>query len=219
MMVVQGKFSDRLREIGMFFEKSDDVHRTMGRLCERLEQAGIAYAVMGAMAVNAHGHRRTTDDVDLLLSARGVAAFRLRVLGEEFEPVAGRPRKFRDRQTGVTFDILVAGLFPGSGAPGPIAFPDPALVRERIEDRYVVNLPTLVELKLAARRHKDFGDVVELIRVHDLDESFQDHLHPSIHADYIECLEEKRREDDYEARQDRRFEEAAAGPAAPPPGS
>ena len=66
-----------------------------------------------------------------------------------------------------------------------------------MDGRRVVNLPTLIQLKLAARRHKDFGDVVELIRFNDLDESFAKRLHPSVRRDYIECLEEKRREDEY----------------------
>jgi hypothetical protein len=72
----------------------------------------------------------------------------------------------------------------------------------------VVNLPTLIQLKLAARRYTDFGDVVNLINVHDLDESFLERLHPSVHRDFIECLEEKRREDEYEARQDRMMAKA-----------
>ena len=61
---------------------------------------------------------------------------------------------------------------------------------------------TLIQLKLAARRHQDFADVVNLIRVHNLDESYQEKLHPSLHRDYVECLEEKRREDEYESRED-----------------
>src|SRR5439155_12978525 len=108
---------------------------------------------------------------------------------------------------GATFDVLLTGLFPGSGEPGPIAFPDPATVGETIDSIRVVNLATLVELKLAAGRFRDFGDVVELIRSNDLDETFADRLHPSVRGDYIECLEEKRREDSYEARQDRSAEE------------
>ena len=103
----------------------------------------------------------------------------------------------------MTFDILVAGHFPGSGEPGPIAFPDPASVAQTIEDLRVVDLPTLIQLKLAAGRFQDFADVVSLIRVNQLDERFQDTLHPSVRADYIECIEEMRREDLYEAKMDR----------------
>ena len=75
------------------------------------------------------------------------------------------------------------------------------LRQQRIKNAKVVTLPQLIQLKLAARRHQDFGDVVFLIRVHNLDESFLDHLHPSVHGDFIECLEEKRRDDEYEARE------------------
>jgi hypothetical protein len=105
-----------------------------------------------------------------------------------------------DRKSGVNIDILVTGLYPGTGKPGPIAFPDPADVSETIAGAEVLNLVTLVQLKLAARRHRDFGDVVELIRHNQLDDSFGDKLHSSVRDDFIECLEEKRREDEYEAR-------------------
>ena len=41
---------------------------------------------------------------------------------------------------------------------------------------------------------------MELIRANNLDESFAECLHASVRGDYFECLEEKRREDLYEAR-------------------
>jgi len=114
-------FTDRLKEIGMFFQKRSPQHQTMRRLVRRLQKAGIPYAIMGAMAVNAHGAERTTKDVDVLLTPEGLERF--------------------------------------------------------------------------------FGDVVFLIRTHNLDESFLQQLHASVHKDFIECLEEKRREDDYLARE------------------
>ena len=117
-------------------------------------------------------------------------------------PVPRRPRRFKDPVNGVTLDIVITGHFPGTGQPGPIAFPDPAAVGKKIEGVRFVDLPTLIQLKLAARRYYDFGDVVNLIRVHKLDESFVSNLHPSLHRDFVECLEEKRREDLYEARSD-----------------
>ena len=202
----------------MFFQGNDPVHRTMERVVEKLEQAGIPYAIVGAMAVNAHQYQRTTGDVDFLLSAEGMAAFLRLFSAHDFEPVPKHPRRFRDPATGATFDILVTGLFPGSGRPGPVAFPDPAAVSEVIKHKRVITLPALIELKLAARRYKDFGDVVELIRIHRLDESYVENLHTSVHSDFIECLEEKRREDEYEVRQDRAFEEKAreSGGQSPP---
>jgi hypothetical protein len=194
--------ADRLKEIGMFFNGTDPVHVTMRRVAERLEQAGISYVIVGGMAVNAHGHRRTTGDVDFLVTVEGFNSF-LKLLGSgDFDRVPGRARRFLDRATAVTFDILITGRFPGSGRPGPIAFPDPAAVKQQIGGLPYVDLVTLIQLKLAARRHQDFADVVNLIAAHNLDETFADKLHPSLRGDYIECLEEKRREDEYEARED-----------------
>ena len=182
----------------MFFEKKDKVYQTMRRVVKQLEKAGIAYAIMGAMAVNAHKHRRTTDDLDLLLTEEGLEEFRRRFVGKKYDQSPKRSRRFIDRKNEVPIDVLVAGRFPGSGQPGPLAFPDPDRVSERIEGMNIVNLDTLIDLKLAARRHKDFGDVVDLIRANELDESFADRLHPSVRGAYTECLEEKRREDEYD---------------------
>jgi hypothetical protein len=194
-------FNKRLREIDMFFEGRGKEHQTLRRLARRLTKHGIPYAIMGGMAVNAHGFERTTKDVDVLLTQEGLNLFLQQFSGKQYEQVEGRPRRFRERQSGVTVDVLVTGRFPGTGKPGPIAFPDPESASEEIGSIRVLTLLQLIQLKLAARRHFDFGDVVNLIRVHDLDESYARQLHPSVQQDYIECLEEKRRDDEYKARE------------------
>src|ERR1700719_5216710 len=112
-------FMDRLQEIGMFFQKRSPQHQTMRRLARRLQKAGIPYAIMGAMAVNAHGAERTTKDVDVLLTPEGLERFRQEFVGEAYDPVEGRPRRFVERQSGVTVDCLVTGRYPGTGKPGP----------------------------------------------------------------------------------------------------
>jgi hypothetical protein len=196
-----GRFMQRLQEIGVFFQKRSPQHQTMRRLARRLKKAGIPYAVVGGMAVNAHGAERTTNDVDVLLTPEGLERFRTELVGELYEPVEGRPRRFKERQSGVQVDCLLTGRYPGSGEPGPLAFPDPAEASQEINKIQVITLPQLIQLKLAARRYYDFGDVVFLIRTHNLDESFLPQLHPSVHQDFIECLEEKRREDEYIARE------------------
>jgi hypothetical protein len=193
-------FWQRLKEVTSFFQGKDEVHKSMRRLVRRLERAGIPYAVVGGMAVFAHKYRRTTNDVDVLVTAEGLEEFRRRFVGKNYQAQEGRARKFVDRVNDVGVDFLVAGRFPGSGAPGPIAYPDPGGVTEPIERIQVINLVDLIQLKLAARRHQDFADVVNLIKFNGLDEFFARRLHPSVRQDYVECLEEKRREDEYEAR-------------------
>ncbi len=185
----------------MFFQKNDPVHKTMQRTIKNLEKANIPYALVGGMAVNLHGYRRTTNDVDFLLTPEGLAEFHKRFVPKHYKEIPGRPRRVIDRKNDVIVDFLVTGLYPGNGQPGPIVFPDPVAFRTVIEGMQVIDLTVLIELKLAARRHQDFADVVSLIRAHQLDESFLERLHPSVRKDFIECLEEKRREEEYEARQ------------------
>ena len=189
-----------LHEMERFFMAKDKVHQTLRRVAKNLSRAKIDYAVLGGMALNAHRYRRATTDVDVLLTAEGLEAFRQRFLDKEYEQAARRPRRFVDLKSGVTIDMLVAGRFPGSGKPGPIAFPEPSAVAQEMEGIRYVNLATLIDLKLAARRWRDFADVVELIRFNELDKSFLAKLHPSTHSDFVECLEEKRREDEYETQ-------------------
>jgi hypothetical protein len=43
-------------------------HEAARRISKALDDLGIPYAIADAMAVNAHGHRRTTEDVDLLMT-------------------------------------------------------------------------------------------------------------------------------------------------------
>jgi hypothetical protein len=152
------------------------------------------------MAVNAHQHERTTKDVDVLLTPPGFDEFRQLFVPRCYTNVPGRTRRFVDKQNQRGVDILVTGQFPGTGEPGPIAFPYPQEVAQTINNIQVVDLVTLIQLKLAARRYQDFADVVNLIRANQLDESFQQNLHPAVQGDYLECLEEKRREDEYEER-------------------
>ena len=191
---------ERIKLVDKFFEGRDEVHKSLRRLVKRLDAADIAYVVVGGMAVFAHGYRRTTNDVDILLTAAGFAEFRKRYVPRNYTAEASRPQRLTDKTNQITVDVLLTGLFPGSGRAGPIAYPDPADVCERMHDVATVNLVTLVQLKLAARRFQDFADVVHLIRANKLDESYLKRLHPSLHRDFIECLEEKRREDEYEAR-------------------
>jgi hypothetical protein len=195
-----GSFWRRIKEIDAFFAGRDAVHKTMRSLCRRLEAAEIPYAVIGGMAVKLHGHLQTTGDVDVLTTGDGLTEFRHRFAPRYYEGLPNRRLCFTDKARRVGVDFVVTGEFPGNHEPGPIAFPDPSSVATVIDDIEVVDLITLVQLKLAAGRYGDYGDVVALISVHNLDESFADRLHPTLHGGYRECLEEKRREDEYEER-------------------
>lgn len=53
-----------------FFMGVSPIHQAMRRLCDAMNQLQIPFAIAGAMAANAHGHRRTTADINILFVAR-----------------------------------------------------------------------------------------------------------------------------------------------------
>lgn len=193
-----GSFDARLREAESFHMGEGKVHQTLRTLAVDLDRTGVVYAVVGGMALNAHGYRRETIDVDVLVSSAGLDLFRERLEGLGYLPAFDRAKKiFRNTQTGVKIEFLVAGEFPGDGMPKPIAFPDPSTVAENIDGVRVVRLSTLIELKLASgmtqpARRRDLADVQDLIRIRKLDETFADSLDPYVRPMYLTLLNEVR---------------------------
>lgn len=149
--------------------KEGDVYETLRALVKRLDDERLDYAVIGAIALAAHGYRRFTEDVDILLSVDGLERFREKLSGLGYLPAFRDAKKtFRDTRTGVKVEVMTAGAFPGDGKPKPVVFPDPVDARLNKDGLWVVQLEKLIELKLASglsapHRLKDLADVQELI--------------------------------------------------------
>jgi hypothetical protein len=62
-------------------------------------------------------------------------------------------------------------------------------------------LPAMIDLKLRKGWFRELADVVKLIAAFDLDESFLIQLPAERHPKFLELLEEKRRTDEWEARE------------------
>jgi hypothetical protein len=189
------------KEVDAFFAGRDAVHAALRSVSKRLDAARIPYAVVGAMAVNLHRYRHMTDDVDLLMTPDGYAQFRQHFVGGFYSPHPRRSYRFLDRETQIALDIVLSGQSPHPREPGPIVYPDPGKIAEVVGSFRVVNLLTLLELKLAQRRYRDLGDVAGLMRAHGLDEDYAPRLHPSVRSDYILCLKENQREAEFEAQE------------------
>jgi hypothetical protein len=178
-------------EATRFFMDKADVQRALEKIARLLEEDGIPYAVIGAMALNAYGYRRVTVDVDLLLTREGLEAFREKHLGLGYVQKFPGSKGLRDTENGVPIDVVIAGDYPGDGKPKPVAFPDPAVAAIRGERVALLPLPCLVELKLASgmtapHRLKDLADVIEIVRILGLPADFVDQLDPFVQDKYRE---------------------------------
>ena len=58
-----------------FFRGIGMMNETLRRLTADLETVGIDYSVIGGIALNLHGYKRFTEDIDLLLNAEGLRTF------------------------------------------------------------------------------------------------------------------------------------------------
>ena len=181
-----------LREAGAYFMKEGRLRETLRRLASRLDAEGIAYAIVGGMALGEHGYVRMTEDVDVLLTAEGLALFRDRFVGRGYVATdPGAERAFRDAESGVRVEILVSGDFPGDGKSKAVRFPHPADAAIDVDGLHVLSLAKMVDLKLASgmtapHRLRDLADVQETIKVRHLDEDFAVQLDASVREKYLE---------------------------------
>lgn len=167
-----------------------DVYEALRQATQTLDEAGIPYAVLGALALNEYGYERFTVDVDLLLTRDGLAKFKALVLGRGYVEKFPGSKGLRDTRNNVPIDFLLAGDFPGDGKPKAIQFPDPATAEARHALR-LLPVQRFVELKLASglsapHRGKDLVDVQELIKAAKLPQSIADQLDESVRAKYLE---------------------------------
>lgn len=185
------RFFAGAREATRFFMGEADVQRALEKVARLLDEDGIPYAVIGAMALNAYGYRRVTVDVDILLTAEGLQKFKAKHLGLGYVEKFAGSKGVRDTENGVPIDVVLTGEYPGDGHPKPVVFPDPAVAAVRGERIALLPLPRLVELKLASgmtapHRLKDLADVLEIVRVLDLPENFAEELDPFVRGKYQE---------------------------------
>jgi hypothetical protein len=193
----------RLAEAEAYFMGEGKVHRAAAAVAAHLAEAGIDYAIAGAIALGEHGFERLTVDVDILIRSDGLERFKREWLGRGYVEVRPGGKAVRDTVHNVKIDFLLTGDFPGDGKPKPVAFPDPrdaAVVGEKYR---IVSLPRLVEMKLASgmtapHRLQDLADVLRLIRAADLPQEFNLQLDASVRGKFHELwLASRHAEDDY----------------------
>jgi len=174
---LRSNLHDGLKKVQLQSMGEAKVQKAATRIAAVLDEMGIPYALVGGLAVMAHGHLRSTTDVDLLMTAEGLKRFKERWLGLGWVDVFNGSKNMRDAVNNVKVEILLTGDYPGDGLPKPVAFPDPARVSINLGGIATLDLPTLIELKLASAmtapdRLGDYADVISLIRANRLPRSF-----------------------------------------------
>jgi hypothetical protein len=182
-----------------YFMGEGTLNKTLARLSSDLDERGIEYMVIGAIALLAHGYPRFTEDIDLVMTAEGLQKFHEELVGLGYSPAfPGARKRLRSTTDNVSIEVMTTGEYPGDGKPKPVSMPAPAEASTEIDGIKFVTLEKLIELKLAsgisaADRLKDLADVQELIKIRKLDADFALKLDPYVRAKYLELEEAVRK--------------------------
>jgi len=187
-----GQVADIYAEGLRYFMGDGTLNKTLTRLSADLEEHGIDYAVIGAVALLAHGYPRFTEDIDLVMTPDGLRKFHDELVGLGYVPAfPGARKRLKSTVDGVTIEVMTTGEYPGDGKPKPVSMPEPEQASTEIDGIRFVTLEKLIELKLAsgisaADRLKDLADVQELIKIRKLDAQFALKLNPYVREKYLE---------------------------------
>jgi hypothetical protein len=188
-----------LAEAQRYFAGEGTLNYALQQLVGDLQKHRIEYAIMGGVALFAHGYERYTENINLLMTVEGLNRFRKELLGLGAWGVSGYDQteiqnQVRSFPYGVDIVIATTGEFPGDGKPKPVSIPDPAAASIEINGINVVTFEKLIELKLASGmsapyRLKDLADVQELIKVRGLQPEFAERLDPYVREKFVELAE------------------------------
>jgi hypothetical protein len=175
-----------------YFMGEGTLNKTLERLSKDLDERGIDYMVIGAVALLAHGYPRFTEDIDLVMTAEGLEKFHEELVGLGYAPAfPGARKRLRSTVDDISIEVMTTGEYPGDGRPKPVSMPAPSDASTEIDGVKFVSLEKLIELKLASgisapHRLKDLADVQELIKIRKLDAEFAAKLDPYVRTKYLE---------------------------------
>ena len=82
--------------LGDYFMSKSPVHQAADEIAAHLEEAGIDYAIAGALALGVHGFVRATEDVHVIVTREGLERFKDRWLGRGYVNVRAGGKPVRD---------------------------------------------------------------------------------------------------------------------------
>lgn len=206
-MKLQSPSAIRLRELSLFHSPQNPLVHTLKHIENNFNEHNLKYSIIGGMAVNYFGYKRSTSDVDLIISEPDFLKFeQLYNNSNQFDYRFKNGNKFAyinrlsrykwiDKRNNVNIDLISTNENNNEVyIPFPEPISDNILIDEKTRVHYST-LPNLISLKLGSftenglRRSKDQSDVVELMTANKLDENFAVLLHPKIRHLYLKMYE------------------------------
>lgn len=188
-----------IQEMRRHYAHSRDIGIVLEALRTRLGEAGIPFAVVGAIALQHYGYVRHTEDIDIVTTPEGLDKIHEMLVGRGIVPRGPGLRKgLRETEHVVNIDVITSGEHAGSQE-SPVVYPSPE------SDAFIeiagVRFPTLealVTFKIGSgvwgKRDQDLVDVQRLIRANGLNETFTPKLPPALRERFLALLQRSREE-------------------------
>ena len=119
------------------------------------KQAGVPAMIIGGAALSKYNYNRSTEDIDIVTTVDDAYKIGdLLQLNKDFTFIGNS--KFKHIPSGLSINFCPEGVKAGHGK-----FPKPEGSEPGL---HYVKLPSLLAMKIQAKRQKDRGDYVELIK-------------------------------------------------------
>jgi hypothetical protein len=164
-----------LEAVGAFFDGIGPVHETMRHVCRVLAAGGVRHGLTGAMALNAHGYRRATVDVDIITDRTDCVSALVGLDPQRYARMEQRQRSARDLVTGVRIDFFHESTF------------EVVQIGELSYVRFQYLLETKLDIGLRGpAKTKHLGDVIETMRALQLPLDFARTLREDLRPKFVE---------------------------------
>ncbi|MFY0687948.1 MAG: hypothetical protein JXQ90_12330 [Cyclobacteriaceae bacterium] len=140
-----------------------------------LNKYDVQYLLVGGMAVNMYGYRRSTGDMDLFINPTAENHEKLKKVHSEFGMHMGEMERLENFLNTDTYDVYTFGVSPiqidimtkckGLDFEGAFSNRDQLTISRGLVIS-IVDLHDLMSAKQASGRHRDLADIEELKKIH-----------------------------------------------------
>lgn len=177
----------------------NDLDQTKRELKRILKMYNIPFVFIGGVARNKYASPRMTSDIDILVSSKDKNKLREIPIGFLKCQTKDSLKKFKLHEPKAEIEIIFSGEKAGDS--NGIEYPEPKTIDSGDN---VMTLDSLIKFKLCSgiygKRHKDFGDIQDLIKERKLKKDFAKSFRKDLKLKYEELWEETINNDNFKQR-------------------
>ena len=148
----------------VLFESTDNLNMATIDICNTMNKLNIKYALIGGLCLPFYGFNRFTHDIDILIDKSDYKILMSNILGRGYLPKFEGSKGIKNTMYKIPIDFIF-----NSEKYGNFTYPNPKDVRVKRKGIYILDLVSLIEIKLASglnnkKRTHDIADAHRIIK-------------------------------------------------------